>query len=762
MFLSFLVCALSLMGLSAVPKIVFDADMAGGRDDVDAVACLHALADAGKCEILALATCTDDQRSLAAMRDVTARYGRGNLPVGRASDADAVYRRALASAPDGSVVFCSIGSSSNVCRLLETKGDGISPLDGRALVAKKVREWHVMSARVSKGPVPIVVSGWKKATVLSAVYGAKHFFDTERRVYTRRHVDGIFDELIAREPLCRRTDEAITTFRRGKLERTATGVRMLRDGKTLWNLEIDNPEGRPFFHPLMLPGGRPLTDLRPKDHVWHLGSWFSWKFVNGVNYWEPADAKRQGAEPAGRTRVTWKRVTLNGLDCVAEMTLEYGPRAEKDPVLAENRYVTIDPPDAKGGYVISVRHRFKALKDAVLDRTPPHGDVKKGRWGGGYAGATLRLDPAFAKVADVRGFAGGDTPAACTGVETKFLDFTDPATGEGVTFTQLAAPASARFYLWPDKRMINPSPVYAAPLTLKKGETLELAYRLAVHASRQPVTGPEPKTRPVERMDRGLVASVSPRGTYVRWRLLDDEPADVPFDLWRRVDGKVGKVNAEPIVQTSDCFIPAFTNATAEYSLDGKTFTPVRCEKDAPVPFVRIPLADTNATVAAVAVGDLDGDGAYDYVVKTPSGGTDPWDLVWKPAKDTCKLEAYTSAGKFLWRIDLGWNIETGIWYAPFVVADLDGDGKAEVIAKTAPRSPDYRDPDGRVMAGPEYLTVLDGMTGEVRAQTDWIPRGAPDPVDDYNHFNSRNQIALACLDGRTPCVIMSAARTAR
>ena len=673
-----LLCALALAAHPAVPKIVFDTDMVEDYDDVGAMACLHALADEGKCEILAMATCTRDNQSVAAVEVLNAFYGRPDIPVGCAKgmgvvgvpggdpkrpghmkftrlakeyaewvkhpnsndapDANEVYRRALASAPDRSVVFCSVGFITNMRRLLETKPDAISPLDGRALVAKKVREWHVMACRAPKGreynamhdgpstkiafeqwPTPVVVSdwdlgrhiyagravaertyayrnpvhdlfawslpsreavragkaeekeeggrcSWDEATVLSAVYGANHFFDTERgtfaigedgsstwtldgegrflrlvpadrrehRIYTRRHVGGILDELIAREPKCRRTDEGIAAFRRSALERTATGVRMLRDGKTLWNLEIDNPEGRPFFHPLMLPGGRPLTDLRPKDHVWHLGYWFSWKYVNGVNYWEPADGKRQGAEPAGRTHVAWKRVTTNGLDCVVELKLLYGPRGEKDPVLVENRCIEIDPPDPKGGYAITVRHRFEARRDAVLDRTPPHGDVKKGKWGGGYAGATLRLDPAFAKASAVRGFAGGDSPAACTGAETKFLDFTDPATGEGATFSQIQAPASAKFYLWPDKRMVNPSPVYDGPVALKKGETLELAYRLAVHASRQVATGEEPKVRPVERMDRGLVASVSPRGTHVGWRLLDTDAPDASFDLWRR------------------------------------------------------------------------------------------------------------------------------------------------------------------------------------------------------------------------------------
>ena len=60
-----------------------------------------------------------------------------------------------------------------------------------------------------------------------------------------------------------------------RLEETDTGVRMRRGGSVVWNLEIDNPENRPFFHPLTLPSGKQLTDLRPKDHIWHLGYWFS-------------------------------------------------------------------------------------------------------------------------------------------------------------------------------------------------------------------------------------------------------------------------------------------------------------------------------------------------------------------------------------------------------------------------------------------------------------------------------------------------------
>lgn len=270
--------------------------------------------------------------------------------------------------------------------------------------------------------------------------------------------------------------------RRSGMEITSTGVRLFRDGRLLWNFEIDTPEGRPFFHPLNLPSGKPFTDLRPKDHIWHLGFWFSWKFINGINYWEPADAKCAGVEPAGRTRVTGKSISRNGRGCTVRLNLEYGPRAEKSPVLVEERMVEIDPPDQDGGYAIGIRHLFTARQDATLDRTPPHGSTASGKWGGGYAGPTLRLAESVAAAFDVHGSAGGRTPAAVTGAETKSLDFTDRETGEGVTFVQVTAPDTARFYVWPDKRMVNPSPLYTGPFTLKKGETLELAYRLVVYA----------------------------------------------------------------------------------------------------------------------------------------------------------------------------------------------------------------------------------------------------------------------------------------
>ncbi|MBQ2630789.1 MAG: glycoside hydrolase family 88 protein, partial [Kiritimatiellae bacterium] len=266
-----------------------------------------------------------------------------------------------------------------------------------------------------------------------------------------------------------------------RCEQTATGVRLVCDGSTVWNFEIDTPEGRPFIHPMLLPSGAPLTGLRPADHVWHLGCWFSWKYINGVNYWEPADERRRGCEPEGRTRVVKKSIACDGAACKVSLDLSYGPRAGGETVLDEARTVEFGQPDANGGYAVTFRHRFTAREDVTLDRTPPHGSTATGKWGGGYAGLTLRLDPAAAKSFEVRGSHGGATPAAVTGVERMSLELANPISGEGVTFTQLAGPDTARFYVWPDKRMVNPSPLYAGPVALRKGETLDLAYRLVVH-----------------------------------------------------------------------------------------------------------------------------------------------------------------------------------------------------------------------------------------------------------------------------------------
>ena len=66
-----------------------------------------------------------------------------------------------------------------------------------------------------------------------------------------------------------------------------TSVALENDGQAVWRLNCGGDQPKPHFHPVALPDGRVLTWDRPPDHVWHHGLWFSWKFINGLNYWEP-------------------------------------------------------------------------------------------------------------------------------------------------------------------------------------------------------------------------------------------------------------------------------------------------------------------------------------------------------------------------------------------------------------------------------------------------------------------------------------------
>ncbi len=266
-------------------------------------------------------------------------------------------------------------------------------------------------------------------------------------------------------------------------ERTDRGVRCVRDGKVVWNLDLDTPEGKPALHPLTLPSGRVFTDYHPADHFWHLGFWFSFKYLNGVNYWEPVDIKGRGAKAAGDTRVEKRDIKCRGGAAEVALEIGYGPGGTGETVLSERRMMSFSEPDAKGGYTIGIEHEFTARCDVTIERTPPFRD-KKGNWQRGYTGWTLRIPREIAEEFDVNGTDGRKTPRGICGEESSEVHFVSRTNGEGVRFRVLESPAgSTRFYIWVDKRSVNPSPVFVTPVTVKAGEKLRLRYELAVHAA---------------------------------------------------------------------------------------------------------------------------------------------------------------------------------------------------------------------------------------------------------------------------------------
>src|SRR5690606_6733080 len=139
--------------------------------------------------------------------------------------------------------------------------------------------------------------------------------------------------------------------------------------------------------------GPNLAWARPADHPWHYGLWFSWKLVNGVNYWEEDRTTGHGE---GRTTVT-KLELERRRDHSARIDMEVSYHLATDPperfVLKERRTLEISAPNEKGAYLIDWQAVHESGSEPVrLDRTPlPH--EPRGSVSGGYAGLSFRFRP---------------------------------------------------------------------------------------------------------------------------------------------------------------------------------------------------------------------------------------------------------------------------------------------------------------------------------------------------------------------------------
>jgi rhamnogalacturonan endolyase len=284
--------------------------------------------------------------------------------------------------------------------------------------------------------------------------------------------------------------------------------------------------------------------------------------------------------------------------------------------------------------------------------------------------------------------------------------------------------------------------------------------------------------RQMEFLGRGVVAIPQGGGkVFVSWRLLGTDADDVAFNVYRSADGaEPVKLNTEslhdgtcftdtsvPADKANAWFVRAITN-------DGEQSESARfsLKANAPaLPYLAIPLKTPDGYLPNDAsVGDLDGDGEYDIVLHQAGRGRDNSQ---RGQTDPPILDAYKLDGTFLWRINLGKNIREGAHYTQFLVYDFDGDGRAEIVCKTADgtidgvgkligdANADYRNDRGYVLDGPEFLTVFDGRTGAALATTDYVPaRGrVADWGDDYGNRVDRFLACVAYLDGQRPSFVM-------
>ncbi|MEV1144409.1 cellulose binding domain-containing protein [Micromonospora sp. NPDC049799] len=293
-----------------------------------------------------------------------------------------------------------------------------------------------------------------------------------------------------------------------------------------------------------------------------------------------------------------------------------------------------------------------------------------------------------------------------------------------------------------------------------------------------PPTTPPPGSVQMEDLDRGLVSVRSGDGNLVSWRLLGTETTGVSFNLYR---GST-KVNASPLTGATS-YLDGGAASGAAYTVRAVVGGAEQAASAPALPFpagyldvpLQVPPGGTTPSGEAytytandASVGDLDGDGRYEFVLK------------WEPsnAKDnsqsgytgTVLVDAYTLTGTRLWRIDLGRNIRAGAHYTQFQVYDYDGDGDAEVAMKTADgtrsgtgqvigsSSADHRNSSGYVLAGPEYLTMFDGRTGAALSTVGYDPpRGTVSSWGDgYGNRVDRFLAGTAYLDGQRPSLIMA------
>jgi rhamnogalacturonan endolyase len=283
--------------------------------------------------------------------------------------------------------------------------------------------------------------------------------------------------------------------------------------------------------------------------------------------------------------------------------------------------------------------------------------------------------------------------------------------------------------------------------------------------------------RHMEKLGRGVVAIHHGEGkVFVSWRLLGTDPEGIAFNVYRQSgDADPVKLNTEPLAKATCYTDPAadLSRPTA-YSvrpvLGGKeqeASAPFRFAANPPArPYLSVPLKTPDGySPNDASVGDLDGDGEYEIVLHQLGRGRDN-----SQAGTTTEpiLEAYKLDGTLLWRVNLGKNIREGAHYTQFMVYDLDGDGRAEVVCKTAdgttdgqgtvigdPKA-DHRNARGYVLDGPEFLTVFDGSTGKALATADYVPpRGrVADWGDDYGNRVDRFLACVAYLDGVRPSVV--------
>jgi len=329
----------------------------------------------------------------------------------------------------------------------------------------------------------------------------------------------------------------------------------------------------------------------------------------------------------------------------------------------------------------------------------------------------------------------------------------------------------------------------------------------------------------MENLGRGLVAYRS--GTYmicISWRYLKTDSINTSYNIYRasisgNTEGAHYLVNSSPVSKATfySAYLPISSALKfylrevrngVESNTDLASYVLKSTSDGGGFPYLEIPMKQVTGDTGwkyepnDASFADLNGDDEMEIVIHRAGNGQDNAN---SGITDPPVFQAYKLDGTFLWEIDLGVNIREGAHYTQFLLYDLDGDGKAEFVCKTAEGGKDaagtnigeayfptykakynftinynpiasYRNTSGYILKGPEFLTVFNGETGKEIVTTEYDPPrfsnvyNNGDEVPELNpsstnintrwgdNYGNRVDRFLACvayLDGVHPSIVM-------
>lgn len=302
--------------------------------------------------------------------------------------------------------------------------------------------------------------------------------------------------------------------------------------------------------------------------------------------------------------------------------------------------------------------------------------------------------------------------------------------------------------------------------------------------------------RQVEGLGRGGYGIITDNGVYLSWRLLGTEPMNQTFDVYRgntKIQENIDTTNyIDPDGNAGDIYKVVPHNGRGlendEFIAIENNYFDIMLDKPETS-------ADDDYTYEFndAAIGDVDNDGQYEFIIKWDP--TNRQDNSVKGYTGNVFIDCYKQDGTKLWRIDMGPNIRAGSHYTQIIVYDFDGDGKSEMALRTAPGSKDGKNnyvsmagapieidgvvypltwedeythevftdesdirekiggSTGKILHGPDWLTMFNGETGEAMSTVNYYPQrgNVNDWGDNYANRSERYNAGVAYLDGEHP-----------